>query len=406
MTASIDVVELLADLIRIPSVNPMGLPQGPDDIYFEHRVTDYLAQIVEQYGLCYERYCVAPGRDNLLIFIPGNPAPDERGRILMFEAHQDTVPVDGMTIPPFDPEIRDGRIYGRGACDIKGGLAAMLAAVLRLSQLPSRSTKRPTVVLACTVNEEHGFTGATHLSRMFSRTVGHPHSQILSRIPDSVIVAEPTLLNVVVAHKGMVRWRCHSGGKAGHSSQPQLGDNAIYHMGRVLTAFDHYGDNVVPHLSEHPLCGTPTLSVGTIHGGISVNTIPDRCTIEIDRRVLPGEDPMVAWKQAVDAVNGLVPAETPLVHDAPFMSSAGLNNNLNAELAEQLSEIAQELEAPGEKIGVPYGTDATHYAAAGVPTVVFGPGSIAQAHTVDEWLALDQLHLAAEIYYEFARQFV
>ncbi len=404
MALALDLVEVLAELVRIPSVNPMGQPLGPEDIYYEHRLTDHLAGLFTKMGLPFERHSVLPNRDNLLVRVEGNPLPENGGKILMFEAHQDTVPVGGMIIPPFEPEIRDDRVYGRGSCDIKGGMAAMIVALARLAKLPKR-TKRPTVVLACAINEEHGFTGATHLAKMFSRTAGHPESLLLPRPPDGVIVSEPTMLNVVVAHKGMVRWRCHTGGKAGHSSQPHMGDNAIYHMGRVLQAFDHYADNVVPHLSEHSLCGVPTLSVGMISGGLSVNTIPDRCTIEIDRRVLPGEDPQQAWQKAVDYVNSVVPPGTPLMHDAPFMHSFGLAEKNNLELADQLAVIAAAHGGEGEKIGVPYGTDAPHYSAAGCPTVVFGPGSIAQAHTIDEWISIEQLRAAAEIYFQFAKSY-
>jgi acetylornithine deacetylase len=405
MATGLDVVDVLAGLVRIPSVNPMGQPVGPDDIYYEHRMTEHLADLFTRLGLPFERHPVAPLRDNLLVRVEGNPAPDKGGKILLLEAHQDTVPVTGMTIPPFEPEVRDGRLYGRGSCDIKGGMAAMLVALARLAKLPKRN-KRPTVVLACTINEEHGFTGATHLARMFSRVEGHPQSQLLPRVPDAAIVAEPTLLDVVTAHKGTVRWRCHTRGKAGHSSQPHLGDNAIYHMGRVLQALDNYADNVVPHLDEHPLVGVPTLSVGMIYGGLSVNTIPDKCTIEIDRRILPGEDPEAAWKAAHAYINSVVPPETPTLHEAPFMQSPGLSDEANGDLADKLAAAAAANGGGGNKIGVPYGTDAPAYAAAGCPTVVFGPGSIAQAHTVDEWVAVEQLAAAAEIYFEFAKSWV
>jgi acetylornithine deacetylase len=182
-----------------------------------------------------------------------------------------------------------------------------------------------------------------------------------------------------------------------------LGDNAIYHMARVLLALEQYALNVVPHLSAHPLCGHPTLSVGLINGGLSVNTIPDRCTVEIDRRVLPGDDPEAAWRHAVEYVNGIIPPGTSVVHDTPFMHTRGLADNANGELAAQLAAAAQKCEAPGEIVGVPYGTDAPHYAAAGCPSVVLGPGSIEQAHTVDEWLAVEQLERAADVYYELLR---
>jgi acetylornithine deacetylase/succinyl-diaminopimelate desuccinylase-like protein len=329
----------------------------------------------------------------------------------MFEAHQDTVPVEGMTVDPFGAEIREGRLYGRGACDIKGGLSAMLAAVARLAEEKPRG--RPTVVLACTVNEEHGFTGATHWAATYSAPAPKPKrgakaaggsSKLLTRVPDACIVAEPTKLNVVVAHKGAVRWRAHTTGIATHSSQPHLGENALYHMARLLHVLEQYARDVAPTLGSHPLVGHPTLSVGLISGGISVNTVPDRCTIEIDRRVLPGENPQTAFDHAVEFVNARIPAGTPVIHDVPFMQTRGLADDNNGDLAGGLCEAIRKHGGSGEQIGVPFGTDAPHYAATGCPTVVFGPGSIDQAHTADEWLDLDQLRTAADILYDFCRE--
>jgi acetylornithine deacetylase len=226
---------------------------------------------------------------------------------------------------------------------------------------------------------------------------------LIPRRPDAAIVAEPTLLDVVVAHKGTVRWRCHTTGRAAHSSRPDLGDNAIFKMSRVLPVLERYQRDVAPQLGEHPLCGRPSLSVGTIHGGLSVNTVPDRCTIEIDRRLLPGEEP----QQAYDAVTRYL-TEDPAVsfrieHEPPFMRARGLADNVNGPLAEKLLAAIEGSVGRRKRIGVPYGTDAATYQACGIPSVVFGPGSIDQAHTADEWVAVEQLEAAAKAYYEFAR---
>ena len=404
----LDVVELLADLVRIPSVNPMGrLVSG--EIYYEHRVTAFLEELFHRLDLPCERHTVAPLRDNVIVRVDGQKPPEKGGPVLMFEAHQDTVPVEGMTIEPFGAMQRDGRLYGRGSCDIKGGLAAMIAAISRLAEEKPRG--RPTVVLACTVNEEHGFTGATHWAATYAgskptkgrrTTKTQSASKLLPKVPDATIVAEPTRLNVVVAHKGAVRWRAHTSGVATHSSQPHLGDNAIYHMARLLQVLEHYGQNVVPTLGTHPLVGHPTLSVGLISGGISVNTVPDRATIEIDRRVLPGEDPQAAFNHAIDFINSHLPPGTPAIHDTPFMLTSGLPDENNGPLAERLGDIIRQHGGPGERIGVPFGTDAPHFASTGSPTVVFGPGSIDQAHTADEWIDLNELRTASEILFDFA----
>jgi acetylornithine deacetylase/succinyl-diaminopimelate desuccinylase-like protein len=415
---TLDVVQLLADLVRIPSVNPMGRNVS-GEIYLEGRVTNFLQELFTRLGLAWERHTVAPERDNIIVRVDGQKSPEKGGSVLMFEAHQDTVPVDGMTIDPFAAEIKDNRLYGRGACDIKGGLAAMIAAIARLAA--DKPKGRSTVVLACTINEEHGFTGATHWAATFSRPqskakrtgktpadASSAHSKLLPRVPNACIVAEPTQLNVVVAHKGAVRWRCHATGIATHSSQPHLGDNAIFHMARVLHVLEQYARDVVPTLGSHPLVGHPTLSVGLITGGISVNTVPDRATIEIDRRVLPGEDPQAAFDHAVEFVNARVTAGTPIIHEPPFMFTRGLADDKNGDLAARLAGVIQQqagLQGAGERIGVPFGTNAPHYAATGCPTVVFGPGSIDQAHTADEWLDLSQLHAATNMLYEFAKSF-
>jgi acetylornithine deacetylase/succinyl-diaminopimelate desuccinylase-like protein len=390
----LDVVETLRNLVRIPSVNPMGRNvSGPE--FFEYAVTDHLERLFTSLKLPWERHEVAPLRTNILVRVDGETPPEKGGKLLLFEAHQDTVPVDGMIIPPWGAEVREGRVYGRGSCDIKGGMAAMLSAVARLAQ--ERPPERPTVVLACTVNEEHGFTGATHLTKLWTEG----GSQLLPHAPDAAVVAEPTLLNVVVAHKGVVRWRCHTEGRAAHSSQPLQGDNAIYRMSRVLQVLENYAKEVVGTLNKHPLVGIPTLSVGTIAGGISVNTVPDKCVIEIDRRVLPGDEPLAVRQHVLDYLAKELGSDFPIRHDEAYIKTRGLSDDNNQDLAARLSRAARQHGGPGERIGVPFGTDAAAFCPF-APTVVFGPGSIAQAHTCDEWLEIEQLQKAADILYEFA----
>jgi acetylornithine deacetylase len=393
-----DLVQSVAELVSIPSVNPMGrLVQGPE--FLERRVTDYLELAAQRLNLPYVRQPISPGRDNLVMMLSGDKDPLQGGKLLMWEAHQDTVPVEGMVIPPWTPEIRDNRLYGRGSCDIKGGLGVMLATLARLKKEPSRD--RPTIVLACTVNEEYGFTGAKGLVQLWSRG----ESPILPRKPDAIVVAEPTSLDIVVAHRGVVRWRIKTGGRAAHSSLPEQGDNAIYRMAPVLLALKRYQHDVVPTLGQHPLCGSPTISVGTIHGGISVNTVPDECVIEIDRRILPGDEPHEAYEHVVRWVDDHAYDPGVILHEPPLMESRGLADKNNSALAERLASSVRAVTPRGGKtIGVSYGTDAAAYGHL-VPTVVFGPGSIDQAHTIDEWVPIDELHLAGDILYHLAKNF-
>lgn len=397
----LDLVATLSELVSIPSVNPMGRAlSGPE--YFEYRVTQYLQQLFDSLGLRWHRQTVhpehdgIPARENILARLDGDTPPERGGQVILFEAHQDTVPVDGMTIEPWTPAVRDGRIYGRGSCDIKGGMTAMLGALARLAE--ERPKGMPTIVMACTVNEEHGYTGATALKNLWAPGAG----SIVPRKPDAAVVAEPTSLNVVIAHKGALRWRCHTHGRATHSSQPHQGDNAIYKMARVIQAFEAYHREFVPTLPKHKLCGGATLSVGTILGGLSVNTVPDRCTIEIDRRMIPGEEWSGVFKQITDFITSRI--DFPIEHEDPYMKGSTLGEGVNAAVAGRMAEAARGVIGRCEQVGVPYGTDASTISASGVPSIVFGPGCIDQAHTCDEWLPLNELELASEALYQFARQ--
>lgn len=390
-----EVLETLRELVQLPSVNPMGRELSAD-VAYEGRVTDYLQQRFQQMGLPWHRQTVAPGRDNILARLDGDPSWEQGGSLLMLQAHQDTVPTEGMTISPWAAELRDGRVYGRGSCDVKGALACMLTALSHLAA--RRPARRPTVLLACTVDEEYGFSGARRMVQLWQSPGG-----FVPRRPDAAVVAEPTLLDVVVAHKGTARWQIHTQGRAAHSSQPEAGSNAIYKMAPVLAALERYARTEVTGLADHALLGQPTLSVGRIQGGISVNVVPDRCRIELDRRLVPGEEPRAAWQHVVDFLTDELP-ELPLVHEEPYQSMPGLDGQQNQELAERLGRVARACGARGRPIGVPYGTDAPAFAQTGVPTVVCGPGDIAQAHTVDEWIALEQLHAGTEFYYRLATE--
>ena len=290
----LDVVATLRQLVAIPSANSMGRP-GAGTPTCEAGVTDFLEQTFRALGLPCERQLVEPNRANILARFDGETGSKAGGETILWEVHQDTVPVDGMTIPPWTPTITGNRLYGRGACDVKGGMAAMLHALSRLVE--ERPSGRPSIVMAATVNEEYGFSGAKALVRHWQGA-----SRLLPHAPDAVIVAEPTELSVVVAHKGAVRWRLHTRGRAAHSSRPQQGDNAIFRMARVLASLEHFQREVAPRLGSHPRCGQPTLSVGTIQGGISVNTVPDECVIEIDRRLIPGEDPLLAYQAIIEHI--------------------------------------------------------------------------------------------------------
>jgi acetylornithine deacetylase len=351
------------------------------DIFYEFRVTDYLERFFRDLGVPFERQSTAPQRDNIVARFESPKAPFT----VLFEVHQDTVPVDGMVIDPFGGEIRDGKLFGRGSCDVKGGMTAMLTAFARLVR--ERPAGGANVILACTVDEEHTFLGVQRLVQNGLKA-------------DFAIVAEPTRLQIVDAHKGVVRWKLRTEGRACHSSRPDQGVNAIYRMGHVLPAIQEYADQLIQS-TAHLRLGPPTLSVGRIDGGVSVNTVPDGCVIEIDRRLLPGEDPLAAWRDFHNHVTSK--ATAPFVNEPVWMACPALDPSRSAELSKRLGTAITSVEGQHEIQAVPFGTDASTIAEAGIPSVVFGPGDIAQAHTKDEWIELDQIDRAAEILYRFAK---
>ena len=285
---------ILRELVSRPSVNPMGRAlQSPD--LFEYRVTDYLEQFFRGLGVAFERQVVAPRPENIIARSGGGG----KGPSIIFEAHQDTVPTDNMTIDPFGAKIDKGRLYGRGACDIKGGMASMLAAFARIVR--ERPSGAAEVLMACTVDEEHTFLGVQHLVKS-------------GMVADMAVIAEPTCMKIVHAHKGVVRWHLSTSGRSCHSSAPEQGINAIYRMGKVLVGVERFADWLRASRTD-PLLGPPTLSVGRIEGGTSVNTVPGRCRVEVDRRLIPGEDPQAAPD------NHRVPQEAVNI-DVPFEASA------------------------------------------------------------------------------------
>jgi acetylornithine deacetylase/succinyl-diaminopimelate desuccinylase-like protein len=375
-----DAIDLLVDLVRTPSINPMGRTDIPTDLLFEHRVADVLEAALKSAHATYTRHTIAPGRDNII----ATYTPIESTGTLLYEAHMDTVPVDGMIIDPFAATIRGGMLFGRGACDVKAGVAAMMCAFLRIVRLAPRRSK--TLIAAFTVDEEHTFLGVQNL---IDRKV----------MADFAVVAEPTSLDIVTAHKGVARWTTTVAGTACHSSRPSEGVNAIYRMARLLAVIEAEAEQLAAR-PPHPTLGPATLSVGVIHGGVSPNTVPDACRIEVDRRLLPGESAVNALDEFEAAVrSAALPFEatsTLTFACPPLAESAAARGHIDA-LMRSIRTVGHEPRC----VSVPFGTDASSLSEAGIPSVVFGPGSIAQAHTKDEWVSLKEVEYAADILTQF-----
>jgi acetylornithine deacetylase/succinyl-diaminopimelate desuccinylase family protein len=374
--------QLLRDLVQLPSVNPMGRQWPSEDLLYEHRITAYLEVFFRDLGLPCQRQRVGPLRENLIARYDSAGAPST----LLLEVHQDTVPTDAMTIEPFAGDVRNGKLYGRGACDVKGGMAAMLTVMRRLAR--ERPGSAINVIMACTVDEEHTFLGVQELMK-------------LKLGADLAVVAEPTNLQIVNAHKGLVRWKVRTSGRACHSSRPDQGINAIYRMGRLLPAIEEYAASLLSSRID-PRLGTGTLSVGRIEGGTSVNTVPDFCVIEVDRRLLPGEDVHDAYADFERWLRRRPALDVPFTCDAIWLSCPALNPGGSEAISRKLGAAIDSVRGSHEILAVPFGTDASTIAEGGIPAVVFGPGDIAQAHTCDEWVELEQVEQAAEILYRLA----
>jgi acetylornithine deacetylase len=371
MTPLAAVTDLLAQLVACPSVNPKSAANFAPP-FGEAGMVALLEKLLRGWGAKITITDVHPGRPNLLAQFPGkNPH-----RSILFDAHTDTVAVDGMIIPPFTPTVRDGKLYGRGACDTKGPMTAMLLAIRRI--LDEAGQPPATVWFAATCNEESGGTGAAALAKSGFR-------------PDFAIAAEPTDLKIVHMHKGCLRVDIETRGVACHSSMPERGVNAIYKMCRVI---DRLEREVIPALAKvhHPQLGSPTLSVGLIHGGSQVNIVPESCRIQVDRRVIPGEN-------QDDIVRQLAGAETCEVTE--FYPA--LAEPADSPASQHVAAACRRVLGHADFVVAPYATNAGLYHAAGIPSVVIGPGSLAQAHTKDEFIELDEVVRAVDLFAEILR---
>lgn len=370
-----DVIALLQQLVRIPSVNPDNAPGTA--LTGELTLAVFLAGWLESIGAEVAIEEIQPGRPNLLArFAP----LDGRPRILL-GPHLDTVGVTGMTIDPFGGDLRDGRLWGRGACDTKGSMAAMLWA---LHENRDRLAGLPVAVdFAAFMGEESGQLG----SRDFASRHGGDYQFAL--------VGEPTSMAVVHVTKGSLWATLRATGKAAHSSQPERGDNAILKLTRALDQLDcHLGAQLATF--THPVLGRATLNVGVIRGGSRPNIVPDLAEAEIDIRTTPS---LAAAGGALQLLHDtLAFHELPVAivqpHENPPMETPPEHPMIQALLAIR----------PGTTLaGAPWFSDAAHLSSHGIPSICIGPGSIDQAHTADEFIATDSLIQGAEFFARFIR---
>ncbi len=370
--------ELLTELVCCGSVNPAER-EAYQPPYGEDRLVRLLAERLKKMGGAIEQEEVLPGRPNLWARFRGRYS----SRSLLLDAHTDTVAHENMTIDPFGARVRDGRLYGRGACDTKGPMASML---LALKAVLNDGALARDVIFAATCDEENGGRG---VRRLIERGIK----------ADFALVAEPTNLKLVHRHKGIIRANITIHGKAAHSSTPELGVNAIYEMNRVLSRFEIHAEKLAAATPD-PALGTPTLAVVTIHGGTASNIIPDACAIQIDRRLLPGEDGSKVRKNLEELIQSCAGASGKATVEwtqnyPPLDTDCSLRDAVDLEAA--IGSVTGTVEHSVAH----YGTHAGFYAQAGIPSIVFGPGNISNAHTEDESIDLQQVVTGAEIIRHF-----
>lgn len=394
-----EVEEVLGKLVSVSSVNPFGEEGFSWPPYGEEKVAEFVGDRMKQLGLKVDFQEVLPGRPNVLVTMEGSLRKEAKrryktgasgeaetpkeDRALLLEAHMDTVQAENMAVEPFVPKVEKGRMFGRGACDTKGSLAAMMLALKLVRE--SGCEPEATVYLAAVADEEYKFRGITRVLESGIRA-------------DAGIVGEPTDLDVVIAHKGCVRWRIVTRGKAVHSSRVEEGVNAIHKMADVIVGVRKKLEPAYA-TKRHPLVGCPTFSIGLISGGVGVNTVPDYCYIHVDRRLLPGEKADEALREFHEVLEELRARDPSLDvrMEEPYLTDIPMEVSEQEPIVQRMAQASNAILGSARIKGVPYGTDASKITAAGIPSIVFGPGSIDNAHSASEFVELWQVRRAAEI---------
>jgi acetylornithine deacetylase/succinyl-diaminopimelate desuccinylase-like protein len=367
MSSIPSVTELCRALVRIPSENPSGAPESAG----EEPLARFVGEFLSAHGASVEFEYVAEGRPNVYGWFPKPPAPKAT---ILFAPHLDTVPARGMTIDPFSGDIVDGRILGRGATDTKGPMAAMLWALTTVDL-----TKLSVAV---------GFAG------LADEEAGQLGSQVCARRreADFVVVGEPTDLNVVYTHKGTAWMQLDAKGKAVHAAAPDAGINAIELLAQAFTALKTEFPNLCPAPANEAL-GKPTISLGTIIGGVKINIVPDHSRAEIDIRTLPGQE------EIVSAIQSFLAQRFPDVQATPLKVSHPLYTDPSHPIIEKFAALGSQ------RIGVPWFCDAAFFSEQNTPAIAIGPGTIKQAHTCDEFIEIQDLERGTDFFRSFLTSF-
>src|SRR5689334_6142514 len=357
-------IRLLRDLVAINSVNPTLVSGAPG----EREIADCVASELRRSGLDVSVEIVADGRPNVVGVLEGR----RKGRTLMFCGHTDTVGVAGMA-DPFTPVERDGRLYGRGAQDMKGGVVAMMSAAAAIA---ARGLDAGRLVVAAVADEEHSSIGADALVKTWTA--------------DAAVVTEPTDLQIAVGHKGFAWVELSVEGRAAHGSRPAEGRDAILRLGRVLGRLEAL-DRELQGRPPHPLVGTGSLHASLITGGRELSSYPDRATLQMERRTLPGEAESSAVAEVRAILDALAAEDPTFVATAtPMFSRPAYEVPHGHEIAKALTDALTRAGGRPQVTGASFWTDAAVLGHAGIPSVLFGPGG-AGLHSTEEYVTLQDV---------------
>lgn len=370
--------QLLSDLVSINSINPDLVPGSPG----EAEIANYIADWLKRENLEVELLESVSGRPNVVGIARGTGG----GKTLLLNGHMDTVGVAGMP-DGHQPRIEDGRLYGRGAYDMKGGLAACMLAIAAAR----KQNLRGDVIFTGVIDEEYASVGTMDLAKRFQA--------------DGAIVAEFTELQLILAHRGFVWLEVETIGKAAHGSRPDLGVDAIVKMSKVLMEVEKLDQNLRAN-PTHPLLGSGSLHASLIQGGQELSSYPGRCLLSVERRTLPGETPESVEAEILQIIEKLQPSD-PSFHAVVRrgIDRSPLETGEDAEIVQALQGASVKvLNEPRQIAGVQFWTDAAVLSAAGIPAILFGPSG-SGAHAVEEWVELSSVKTCADIYLATAVDF-
>lgn len=379
-------IDRLSAMVQIPSINPFGQADtGPTG---EANYASYLLAAFDQLGLQTGQHEVEPGRPNVWGVLGNRTGPS-----LALAGHTDTVGVIGYD-DPFSGRVADGRVYGRGSCDMKAAFAAYLEVAQILSE--SEVDLNGSLIIAGLVDEEYAMLGSADWGQSTGGQSTWDQSTGAYPTIDQAILGEPTNLAVCSSHLGQFGLKIKTFGSAVHSSVPELGVNAIDKMGRVIEVLGDYRDDIAKR-DPHHLCGTGRINPGVIRGGDIAAIVPDYCELEVDRRLPPGQTGADVAADLRSYLDPLASSDPDFRYELsePTWNIAALDTPADAAIAVSMQQATAAVERPSELVAFPAATDGPNL---GVPTIICGPGGLAQAHTTDEWVDIDEVVDAARIY--------